>query len=87
MVLERAVSHYGSIHQVMVAIEEMAELTKELLKHHNRGENRVLEITEEMADVQIMLWQLSVILDNGEEVNKAVESKVKRQERRMNKGR
>jgi len=82
-VLERAVLHYGPMHQAAVAIEEMAELTKELVKHYNRGENRAQEITEEMADVQIMLWQLAAILQNGARVEKVVDQKLRRLEQRM----
>ena len=82
-VLERAVLHYGPMHQAAVAIEEMAELTKELVKHYNRGENRAQEITEEMADVQIMLWQLAAIFQNGKGLERAVHSKLERLVQRM----
>lgn len=82
-VLQQAVAFYGPMHQAAVAIEEMAELTKELMKHYNRGENRAQEITEEMADVQIMLWQLAAIFQNSEGLEQTVHSKLERLVRRM----
>lgn len=82
-VLQRAVAFYGPGHQAAVAIEEMAELTKELVKHYNRGEYRAQEITEEMADVQIMLWQLAAIFQNSDGLEKAINSKLKRLVRKM----
>lgn len=59
-ILEQAVDIYGPESQIRKAIEEMAELTKELCKDGGTGE-RVDLIAEEMADVEIMLQQLRVI--------------------------
>ena len=56
-IYEAAVQTYGANAQILIAVEEMAELTKALLKFIRYG-NRpaVLEsINEERADVEIML--------------------------------
>ena len=53
---------YGADLQKQVAIEEMAELTKEICKDF-RGKGNREHIIEEMADVCIMLDQLMIIYD------------------------
>lgn len=57
-----AISKYGGASQITVAIEEMAELTKELVKYLRYGEEhpRAL-IIEEIADVEIMLEQITML--------------------------
>ena len=57
---ERALKTWGKEAQMLQVIEEMSELTKEILKNINRGKNNVSEIIEETADVEIMLRQLKV---------------------------
>lgn len=59
-IMKKAIKTYGETEQVMVAIEEMSELTKELIKNQ-RGEWNVNEIAEEMADVYITLCELQLI--------------------------
>ena len=61
-VLEKAIEVYGADLQKQVAIEEMAELTKEICKDF-RGKGNREHIIEEMADVCIMLDQLMIIYD------------------------
>lgn len=63
-----AVRTYGKQSQLIMAMEEMAELTKELSKNI-RGEHNTAAISEEMADVEIMLEQLKVIFSNRAEVD------------------
>ena len=53
----KAIQHYGETIQMFVAIEEMSELTKELTKHM-RGEDNKEAMTEEIADVYIMIEQV-----------------------------
>lgn len=48
--------------QMVMAIEEMSELTKELCKHR-RGRDNVEAIAEEIADVEIMLCQMVMLFD------------------------
>lgn len=59
-ILEKAIETYGADLQKQVAIEEMAELTKEICKDF-RGKGNKDNIIEEIADVSIMLAQLMII--------------------------
>lgn len=62
-IYSRAVMHYGEPSRLLLAIEEMSELTKELVKHQ-RGRQNMSAISEEMADVEIMLEQLKAVFGN-----------------------
>ena len=75
-------NHYGKESQVLIAIEEMSELTKELCKYFRRY-NRRNEIIEEIADAKIMLEQLTELFNAEEEVSNMVDYKLKRQIRRI----
>ena len=75
-------NHYGREHQVLIAIEEMSELTKELCKYFRRFD-RKKEIVEEVADAQIMLEQLIELFGIEVDVDKMVDYKLNRQIRRM----
>lgn len=57
-----ALAAFGRGSQVMVAIEEMSELTKELCKN-SRGKENTTHIAEEIADVEIMLCQMKMLFD------------------------
>ncbi len=86
--LEAAILKYGAENQTNIAIEEMSELTKALLKERRQTQNRGFDVSavkkfeddiaEEMADVIIMLVQLQMIYDNKDEVSKYINSKVER---------
>lgn len=90
-ILQQAVDTYGKEAQVDMAIEEMSELTKALLK--NRRAEKALEkwdyektkqgISEEIADVVIMLSQLLMIYGNREAVQEEINIKVRRLEERL----
>lgn len=54
---------YGDKAQALMAVEEMSELTKEVLKEFVRGQDRRSEIKEELVDLIIMLFQLCGIMD------------------------
>lgn len=62
-ILEGAIKKFGCRPQVIVAIEELAELQKELTKWL-RGKGTSEGLMEEMADVSIMLNQLELIFGN-----------------------
>lgn len=80
---EKAIETYGADLQKQVAIEEMAELTKEICKDF-RGRGNREHILEEIVDVSIMLEQLQIMYDiSTSEMLGAVESKVKRLEERL----
>lgn len=70
-----AFKKFGKEHQLVLCMEEMAELTKELSKNI-RGSKNVTNISEEMADVEIMLEQLRVIFGNCSEVDTIKEEKL-----------
>ena len=75
-------NHYGREHQVLIAIEEMSELTKELCKYFRRYD-RKKEIIEEVADAQIMLEQLIELFGINNEVDRMIDYKLNRQIMRM----
>jgi hypothetical protein len=60
-----------------MAMEEMSELIKELSKNL-RGNDNISAISEEMADVEIMLEQLKVIFSNRAEVDRYRAEKITR---------
>ena len=82
-VLQLAIDTYGSRAQEEMAIEEMSELTKAIVKRHRArdkaGYDKAMSsIAEEIADVIIMLTQLLMFYRNRKEVQRAVDEKVKR---------
>lgn len=78
----RSVNHYGETSRLILAIEEMSELTKELSKHI-RGRNNMSAICEEMADVEIMLEQLKIVFNNRAAVDYHKAHKLQRLADRM----
>lgn len=83
-ILQRAVDTYGYEHQTDKAIEEMAELTKALLKYRgDPSDTHLNEVLVEMADVGIMLNQLALIY--GDCVEQEI-AKLDRLERRLDRG-
>ncbi len=81
-VCQRAVKAYGKDHQLIICMEEMAELTKELSKNL-RGHNNLQEIAEEVADVEIMLEQVKLLFDLKEAAADAKEAKLLRLRERI----
>lgn len=62
-VLQGAVLHFGEEKQTDMIIEEMAELTKALLKMRRKPHGATqLNVLEEFADAMIMLFQLDFIM-------------------------
>ncbi len=87
--LEKIINTYGEQAQIDIAIEEMSELTKALLKHRRaKIKDPIIEndIAEEMADVKIMLEQLEIIFNNTEDVKEYMNFKVERQLQRISEG-
>lgn len=90
-VLQQAIVTFGEEAQIDIAIEEMSELTKALLKERratNYQGSQVAEIAkrdinEEMADVIIMIAQLLIIFDNQNMVQKITDKKVERLSQRI----
>ena len=81
--------HYGYDAQSRQCIEEMAELTQAINKwwrvcgNGQRTEKSIAEcrynLVEEIADVQIMLYQLGYLLDSRLEVSEIITKKLDRQ--------
>jgi hypothetical protein len=77
-ILKEAIIHNGAVMQMIVAMEEMSELTKELSKSIRGFENRDALI-EEVADVHIMLMEIELIHNISEkELYEKVEMKALR---------
>lgn len=83
----KAIEKYGETIQTFVAIEEMSELTKELTKHM-RGESNKQALTEEVADVYIMIEQVMYMNDISlNDVVEMMHEKLNRLKERMDKER
>ena len=71
-ILKKAIKTFGKNAQLLMVLEEMSELQKEILKHVNRGKDNIDEIIDETADVEIMLEQLKYIFD----IHQAVKDRI-----------
>ena len=56
-----AVTRFGAHHQINKAAEELGELIQALMRYGN-GEPVIGNVCEEIADVEIMLGQIKIIL-------------------------
>lgn len=83
-VLKRALETWGEEPQMLMVVEEMSELMKEILKNINRKKNNIAEIIEETADVEIMLEQLKENYQIAEQVAAYKADKIKVIENRLN---
>ena len=79
------ISVYGNEHQLNKAIEEMAELTKELIKYQNRHqeyqtkEKIMKNIKQELADVEVMIEQIKIIFNfTQNEIDEIKQRKVRK---------
>lgn len=78
------INSYGTRSQEDVAIEEMAELQKAILKHRRyTGDETRAEIIDEIADVEIMIEQLKIIFSCKKEVESRIDYKIERQIKRI----
>lgn len=75
------INHFGKRNQVIVAIEELSELQKELCKYL-RDDSDLSHLTEEMADVEIMLEQLKIIFENSKAIERVKNYKINRTQKR-----
>lgn len=79
----KAVNAFGTESQMIVAIEELSELTKEITKYL-RDKGDINHISEEMADVKIVIAQLELMLDNSSLISLWESKKLKRLEDLIN---
>ena len=92
-VLQECIKTYGIPAQIDLAIEEMSELIKALLKERRAVRKNdteaynlaLVNVAEEMADVIIMLTQLTLIFKNQKEIDKFINFKLRREKRRLEK--
>ena len=83
-ILKRALENWGEKAQMLMVVEEMSELTKEILKNVSKYKDNLAEIIEETADVEIMLEQLKANYDIEEKVAAYKADKIKMIEQRLN---
>ena len=76
--IEFLATYYGKEHQELKTLEELEELTTELI-NNIKTEGVSSNTPSEISDVLIMLYQLIYLYDNGEEVEKEAEFKINRQ--------
>lgn len=82
--IKQIAKHYGFYHQVSKTNEECGEFIAALNRFANGADNRK-NVIEEMADVLVMLEQMQYFLCiHPSEIQKAIDSKVRRQIERMN---
>lgn len=89
-IMQHAIDTYGRQAQTDVAMEEMAELTKVLLKtrrvpddDHDSQQRAISSVIEEIADTEIMIDQLKIIY-GAPYVDAVREQKLVRLEARLN---
>lgn len=95
------INHYGKRNQVDVAIEEMSELVKALIKERRINDNGTIDcnsksirktecqndIREEIVDVFVMLEQLKILFNlKNDELEERMLDKIDRQIERVNNG-
>lgn len=84
--LQKAINWYGADKQMLIVIEELSELQKAIVKHFRKPtEETISDISEEMADVYVMLKQLELMHKNDTEVQKNIDYKIKRLQERIKK--
>ncbi len=81
-ILQWAVTKWGNEAQTKMVLEEMSELQKEICKMWRGKDNRDA-IADEIADVEIMLEQLKLILEIEDEVCQYRTAKLARLQRRL----
>lgn len=82
-IMAKIISYYGHEPQKMMLLEEMAELQKEICKGM-RYDPDLEAITEEVADVLIMLEQIQMMYHISEtKLHKITNEKLHRQLRRI----
>lgn len=84
-ILTENIRLHGARMRSAMAVEEMAELTKELMKNIRGDDNRA-HIVEEMADVYIVLNGLRILFDiTGAEIDDVMDYKMARLDARNKK--
>jgi NTP pyrophosphatase (non-canonical NTP hydrolase) len=80
-IYKRALKQYGSSRQVDKTIEELGELSTALMKFKH-GEMDMKGVITELADVLIMVYQMSIVFGFDDVVDE-IDYKTKRLEQKM----
>lgn len=92
-ILMAAIVNYGEVSQINMMFEEMSELQKALckwLRHEPLSDTDATSyalrtaICEEIADVEIMLYQMKLLFDHDGEVARVRQEKITRLRDRLN---
>lgn len=84
--LLQALNTFGIDKQLDIAIEEMSELTKAIIKHRRYASRETYEnLCEETADVAIMIEQL-FLSTKRDDIAKYAVAKIERLKQRLEKG-
>lgn len=76
--IKHVIGKHGTLLQYIIAIEEMSELQKEISKFIRYGDNQE-SIKEEIADVQLVLWELEEMFGiENFDVETAIHAKIGR---------
>ena len=76
--IEFLATYYGKEHQELKTMEELEELTTELI-NNIRTEGVTSNTPSEISDVLIMLYQLIYIYNIGDDIENITEFKINRQ--------
>ena len=76
--IEFLATYYGKQHQELKTLEELEELTTELI-NNIKTEGVSSNTPSEISDVLIMLYQLIYIYNIGDEIENIAEFKINRQ--------
>jgi len=77
---QRIANYYGAPHQCMKTVEELSELSVELMKMVNGEHGDLDRVFEEIADVSIMIEQLRFLLDPYRfDIDAIISRKIQRQ--------
>ena len=76
--IEFLATYYGKQHQELKTLEELEELTTELI-NNIKSEGVSSNTPSEISDVLIMLYQLMYIYNIGDDIENITEFKINRQ--------
>lgn len=87
-ICHKIADHYGEEHQMLKAVEEMAELTQAIIKTVHGDTSNEWDYPSELADVLIMVEQLRYMYDKSDgvfdgRVERFIDAKLSRQLKRM----
>lgn len=79
------IEHYGIESQLNIVQEELAELIQSISKYkRKKTSNNLISVVEEIADVDIMIQQLVIMLSiSPYEINTEIDYKLNRQLQRI----